>query len=831
MAVWRTLWMYYVQTKSLMLKNLYQMVRSWKATLVLFLAPLFFCLLCYVVQVLYVRIQTFETPNPPVYSGNVIPKCRSWAGQSCFTLLYAPIGVNWVENIVYGIANSSTLQMGTDILGLPNRAAINAYVLANQNRTQSAVIFSADFVNNNTVPQNVTYTMMLNVSSSEYDVGVHVQRAIDNAVMTVYAQQNPGIPTPSISMSYGEFPRARRRRVGGGDIVAATGSLWYYGAMMIPFIQIMQSLVYDKEYKLRAAMYITGMTRFAYWTGTLLTWMLTYVLQIFVLFGIGAAFGFQSFLNVNFGVNVAIFFSYAFSMIPLVMFLHVFCSRVQSANTVSFIFFIIGFLLQAFLASFGIQLLFDPNNTQIPKQVFQFYAPFNFAKGCYDASVKAFPVFDESQGSFVAGPGFTWADMYTAQTYTAASPFVAPPAIEAISWMWIDFIVFLALALYFDNVLPDQGGVRKPCYFFIFPKYWGINCGKPVPMQITPPEPGPDADLNAEADLAVKEDPTVPVRMLGLSKTYKAMPCASKGDVKALDKLYLTVAENSVLCLLGHNGAGKTTSINIMTGGMDATAGDALVYGHRVSTDMDQIRSIMGVCPQYDILWEELTSIEHLRVFAGIRGMTWAEACAAADRALAAVFLTSAANQPAGTYSGGMKRRLSVAVACIGDPKIIYMDEPTTGLDPVSRNEVWDVVQKVKTGKVIILTTHNMEEADVLADRVAVLSAGRLKCVGNPLHLKQKFGRGYRITVVVDEAEVEHMLTTVHQYAPSAAIESSTAGSVTLSVPLHHADELPVLFNALERGLIPVRDWGLSHTTLEDVFLAVTHNDPATKVE
>eukprot|EP00698_Gefionella_okellyi_P001580 TRINITY_DN1150_c1_g1_i2.p2 TRINITY_DN1150_c1_g1~~TRINITY_DN1150_c1_g1_i2.p2 ORF type:complete len:258 (+),score=63.41 TRINITY_DN1150_c1_g1_i2:1858-2631(+) len=250
---------------------------------------------------------------------------------------------------------------------------------------------------------------------------------------------------------------------------------------------------------------------------------------------------------------------------------------------------------------------------------------------------------------------------------------------------------------------------------------------------------------------------------------------------------------------------------------------------------MDSIRALMGVCPQHDILWEELTGRDHLHLFGAIRGMDLHTARLNAQKALDAVGLSlhSAGDRQSGTYSGGMKRRLSVAMACMGDPKIIYMDEPTTGLDPVSRHEVWDVVQRLKasgaaSGRVIILTTHNMEEADVLADRVAVLSAGVLRCVGDALHLKAKYGRGYRLTVVVDAVNVKNVIDAVAAVSSAARVDTTSAGSVTFSVPADQMAEIPKLVQAFEArsgGLSLVKDWGLSHTTLEDVFLRVTLGD------
>ena len=158
----------------------------------------------------------------------------------------------------------------------------------------------------------------------------------------------------------------------------------------------------------------------------------------------------------------------------------------------------------------------------------------------------------------------------------------------------------------------------------------------------------------------------------------------------------------------------------------------------------------MGVVPQFDILWEELTAGEHMRMFCKIKGIPNNEVDTVTNKLLTDVGLIDVINARAGSFSGGMKRRLTVAMSVIGDPKIIFMDEPTTGMDPVSRRDVWSLIQKLKKNKVIILTTHSMEEADILSDRIGIISEGRLKCVGTPLFLKNTFGTGYRVNIVCD---------------------------------------------------------------------------------
>ncbi|XP_075107779.1 ABC transporter A family member 2 isoform X2 [Nicotiana tabacum] len=209
--------------------------------------------------------------------------------------------------------------------------------------------------------------------------------------------------------------------------------------------------------------------------------------------------------------------------------------------------------------------------------------------------------------------------------------------------------------------------------------------------------------------------------------------------------LWVNLAKDQLFCLLGPNGAGKTTAINCLTGITPVTAGDALVYGQsiRSSTGMSNIRRMIGVCPQFDILWDALSGQEHLHLFASIKGLSPALVKEVVEKSLAEVKLTDAARMRAGSYSGGMKRRLSVAIALIGEPKLLILDEPTTGMDPITRRHVWDIIEDAKKGRAIILTTHSMEEADILSDRVGIVAKGRLRCIGTSIRLKSRFGTGF----------------------------------------------------------------------------------------
>lgn len=215
-----------------------------------------------------------------------------------------------------------------------------------------------------------------------------------------------------------------------------------------------------------------------------------------------------------------------------------------------------------------------------------------------------------------------------------------------------------------------------------------------------------------------------------------------------------------------------------------------MMCGYDIRHEMDSIRRIMGVCPQFDILWDELTAEEHLQIFAKLKGVPDNKIPDEIDVRLREVNLHKYKNAMSGTFSGGMKRRLSMAIAFIGDPRIVFLDEPTTGMDPKNRRHIWELILNMKKNRVVVLTTHAMEEADALSDRIAVMAGGSLKCVGAPLYLKNTYGDGYKLSIVVEKENIEDVKADLMMIVPSGRVLDCSGGSILVGVPLTKTDEL-----------------------------------------
>lgn len=248
---------------------------------------------------------------------------------------------------------------------------------------------------------------------------------------------------------------------------------------------------------------------------------------------------------------------------------------------------------------------------------------------------------------------------------------------------------------------------------------------------------------------------------------------------------------------------------------------------------MDEIYTSMGVCPQHDLLWETLTGTEHLLFYGRLKNLKGSDLLQAVEESLKSVnlYYGGVGDKPAGKYSGGMKRRLSVAISLIGNPKAVYMDEPSTGLDPASRNSLWNVVKQAKQDRAIILTTHSMEEAEVLCDRIGIFVDGSLQCIGNPKQLRARYGGSFVFTMTTTSENDSDVETMVRELSPNAQKIYHISGTQKFEIPkkeIRISDVFKAVENAKKRFI--VHAWGVADTTLEDVFIKVAREAQASDV-
>ncbi|MFG1894778.1 ATP-binding cassette domain-containing protein [Micromonospora zamorensis] len=309
----------------------------------------------------------------------------------------------------------------------------------------------------------------------------------------------------------------------------------------------------------------------------------------------------------------------------------------------------------------------------------------------------------------------------------------------------------------------------------------------------------------------------------GLRKRYR--------DRYALDGFDLRVRQGTVCGLLGPNGAGKTTSVRILSTLLRLDEGRAEVAGFDVTRQPDQVRYRIGLVGQNPALDEALSGRQNLVLFGRLFHLGRRRARQRAGELLERFGLADAAEQPVSTYSGGMRRRLDLAAGMILAPAVLFLDEPTTGLDPRGRNEVWESVRElVRTGTTVLLTTQHLDEADQLADRISVVEAGRVIAEGTPDDLKTQLG-GDRIEVVLaDPTDLATAVAQVRRVADREPTVDVDRRMVSVRVG-HQAGALVDVLRALDAGNVPVADVALRRPTLDDVFLHLTGHRTRTAEE
>lgn len=306
----------------------------------------------------------------------------------------------------------------------------------------------------------------------------------------------------------------------------------------------------------------------------------------------------------------------------------------------------------------------------------------------------------------------------------------------------------------------------------------------------------------------------VVLRTAGLTKRY--------GSLTAVKDLTLDVYEGEVFGLLGPNGAGKTTSINMMCGLLKPDAGQVWVHDVPITGGETKARARVGMCPQEIVLWKRLTCIEQLQFIGQMYGMPAKDAYRQGERLLQALYLLGKKDQRAETLSGGMQRRLNLAMALVHDPGIIVLDEPEAGLDPQSRIRVREFIQSLARQRTVILTTHNMDEAERVADRVAIIDHGTLLTVDTPEALKHSVGEGDVLEIHLDEAAEDSRQAQAALSSLAASVDVHVAGGVLAIRTLNAVGLLPTILEKLGAAGVRCGEVRLRENTLEDVFIQLT---------
>ncbi|KAF8065710.1 ABCA3 [Scenedesmus sp. PABB004] len=620
------------------------------------------------------------------------------------------------------------------------------------------------------------------------------------------------------------------------DFSALLGPLFFTWVIQMLLPVFLMQLVYEKERRLRMMMKMHGLGDAAYWAVSYTWFLALYAAYMAVFVAFGSIIRLNMFTQNGYGLQFVFYFIFGNNMIALSFLLSCFFSSAKTATVF------------AYLVVFGTGLIGSLLLSQLIN-----------AGQWYTTLLELVPSFALFRGLFELGE-YAFLAVYRSSAGMTAANLADPGNGMLTTWLilGLEWVAFMALAWYLEQVYASGTGNRRHPLYPLTALRDALAPGRagraPRPsdeLQLPTIRSGAGgrrrrrrgaaaraaaaAGGGAEAwdepdDVAAERarvegmacyDGSHPIVVRGLNKTYAALD--GQPPKLAVRSLNLAIEKGECFGLLGPNGAGKSTSINMLVGLLPPSAGTALVGGHDITAAMDAVYALMGVCPQHDLLWDCLTGAEHLRFYGRLKGLTGAELESAVEAGLRRVNLWNnrLGDKAASAYSGGMRRRLSVAISFTGDPLVVYLDEPSTGLDPASRRNLWEVVKANKRDRAIVLTTHSMEEAEMLCDRLGIFVDGRLVCIGNPKEITSRQGGFLVFTIAVPSDQEAAAHAFVAGLSPSARLTYSVGGTLKYELPTSEVS-LSRVFAAMagsKAAGLTVLDWGVANATLEEVFI------------
>lgn len=762
----------------------------------------------------YSYTQTSNFLDSAFFSGDPILNVRS----QCSTNSTIPVSFPVNSVTVLGEVDCvQGLHLWRNSSSVVNDELYKGYRKGNSEKKINEITAAYDFLNSNENSFNVSiwYNATYKNDSGQTPIAlVRVPRSV-NLASNAYLQFLRGPGTNILFESVKEMPKpGTKLRL---DLSSLLGTLFFTWVILQLFPVILTSLVYEKEQRLRIMMKMHGLGDGPYWMisyAYFLSISLIYML-CFVIFG--SLIGLNFFRMNDYSIQFVFYFIYVNLQISLAFLAAAMFSKVKTSAVVGYIFVFGSGLLGGFLFQFFVQ------DTSFPRAwiiVMELYPGFSLYRGLYEFSQASFT------GNSLGTHGMRWGDLSNSVNGMK----------EVLIIMVVEWLVVIFAAYYIDQIVSSGSG-KSPLFFLQKfrkkpPSLRNPSLqrqGSKVFVQMEKPDVSQETEKVEQ--LLLESNSSSAIIVDNLKKVY---PGRDGNPAKfAVKGLSLAVTEGECFGMLGPNGAGKTSFISMMIGLTKPTSGGAYVQGMDIRTQMDGIYTSMGVCPQHDLLWETLTGREHLLFYGRLKNLKGSALTQAVEESLKSVnlFNGGVGDKKAGKYSGGMKRRLSVAISLIGDPKVVYMDEPSTGLDPASRSNLWNVVKRAKQNRAIILTTHSMEEAEVLCDRLGIFVDGSLQCIGNPKELKARYGGSYVFTMTTSSDHEQDVDNLVRNLSPNSNKIYHISGTQKFELPKHDvriADVFQAVENAKSR--FTVFAWGLADTTLEDVFIKVARGAQAFNV-
>uniref|UniRef100_A0A7N0V1R9 ABC transporter domain-containing protein n=1 Tax=Kalanchoe fedtschenkoi TaxID=63787 RepID=A0A7N0V1R9_KALFE len=657
--------------------------------------------------------------NLPIY--NILSQCTS---NSTLTI---PIQISSAI-VQQEVRCAQGLRLWRNASSEINDVLFKGYRKGNSERKINEILAAYDFSNSNEKVFNVIvwYNATYKNDTDGGSIGlVRVPRSL-NLASNAYLQHLMGQGTQMLLEFVKEMPKpGTELRL---DLSSVLGTLFFTWVILQLFPVVLGTLVYEKEQKLRIMMKMHGLGDGPYWMISYAYFLFISAVYMLCFVIFGSVIGLKFFTLNDYSIQFVFFFIYINLQISLAFLVAGMFSDVKTATVIAYIGVFGTGLLGGFLFQFFVQDESFPNAWII---IMELYPGFALYRGLYEFAQYS------STGNSMGTDGMVWANLSDSENGMR----------EVLIIMVVEWVVVLFVAYFVDQLISSGRGIRNPVRSLLNIRKKSISSfRKPsLTRQGSKVSVGMEkADVQQEREkveqLLLESDSSHAIIADDIKKIY---PGRDGNPPKvAVRGLSLALPPGECFGMLGPNGAGKTSFISMMIGLTKPTSGTAYVQNWDIRNNMDLIYTSMGVCPQHDLLWETLTGREHLLFYGRLKNLKGAALEQAVEESLRGVnlFHGGVGDKQAGKYSGGMKRRLSVAISLIGDPKVVYLDEPSTGLDPASRSSLWNVVKRAKQGRAIILTTHSMEEAEVLCDRLGIFVDGSLQCIGNPKEVNGRSG-------------------------------------------------------------------------------------------
>ncbi|KAJ7956361.1 ABC transporter A family protein [Quillaja saponaria] len=752
-----------------------------------------------------------KDPSPDPYNGRALSEplysiqhqCKPNSTFSVPIRAYStvtPQGVQCVQGRFLWLNSSAEV----------NDELYKGYRKGNSNGKTNEILAAYDFLNSNSKVFNVNVwfnSSYQHRGETDRISRVQVPRSV-NLASNAYLRYSQGPGTKILFEFVKAMPKAESTR--DNDVVALLGAIFFTWVILQLFPVILTSLVYEKQQKLRIMMKMHGLGDGPYWMISYAYFFFISSLYIISLAIFGSIMGIRIFSVNDYIIQAVFYLLYINLQISVAFVVASVFSNVKTATVVAYICVFATGLLGGFLFQ---DLIQDESFPRVWIMAVELYPGFSLYRGIYEL------------GQNANANGMRWKDLTDSTNGMK----------EVLMVMLLEWLGILFIAYCKDQVV-SSGSWN--CPFFLTQK----SEKKDISSIRKPSFQKQDVLVPMEKHDVAQEREKVDQLLLE-SRTSQAVICSDlrkvypgkdgNPDKFAVRGLSIALPRGECFGMLGPNGAGKSSFISMMIGLTKPTSGKAYVHGLDIQTQMDKIYTSMGVCPQHDLLWETLTGREHLLFYGRLKNLKGSALTEAVEESLKSVDLFNGGvpDKQAGTYSGGMKRRLSVAISLIGDPKVVYMDEPSTGLDPASRKYLWNAVKHAKQDRAIILTTHSMEEAEILCDRLGIFVDGSLQCIANAKELKTRYGGSFVFTMTTSKIHEKDVENLVRRLSPNAAQVYQLSGTQKFEIPKHEV-RIADVFREVEhaKSQFDVHAWGIVDTTLEDVFINVARKAQATSL-